>query len=100
MNALRYRVGTLELAKTDTHKSRGTTPAQTSQRKVCMLGTYAVGKTSLVARFVKGIFSEKYLTTVGVRIDMKAVSVGEREVKIILWDIEGQDEYQKLRTTY
>ena len=53
-----------------------------------------------MACFVKGIFSEKYLTTVGVRIDMKAVSVGEREVKIILWDIEGQDEYQKLRTAY
>src|SRR5918996_1126978 len=35
------------------------------QKKICMLGAFAVGKTSLVARYVKSIFSEKYLTTVG-----------------------------------
>ena len=39
------------------------------QKKICMLGTFAVGKTSLVARFVQSIFSETYMTTVGVKID-------------------------------
>ncbi|NLE96032.1 MAG: GTP-binding protein, partial [Dehalococcoidia bacterium] len=38
-------------------------------KKVCMLGGYAVGKTSLVKRFVHGIFSERYLTTIGVKIE-------------------------------
>ena len=41
------------------------------QKKVCMVGTSGVGKTSLVAKFVHSMFSDKYLTTVGVKIDEK-----------------------------
>ncbi|MCC7322594.1 MAG: hypothetical protein IT358_02095, partial [Gemmatimonadaceae bacterium] len=46
------------------------------QRKVCMLGATAVGKTSLVRRFVESIFSEKYQATIGVKIDRKLVTMG------------------------
>ena len=46
-----------------------------TQKKVCMVGTSGVGKTSLVAKFVRSIFSDKYLTTVGVKIDKKTVTV-------------------------
>ena len=42
------------------------------QKKICMLGSFSVGKTSLVARFVSSVFSDKYLTTVGVKIDKKS----------------------------
>jgi small GTP-binding protein len=70
------------------------------KKKICMLGAFAAGKTSLVQRFVKGIFSEKYLTTVGVKIDKKTVSVGTEEVDLILWDIHGEDEFQEVRTSY
>ena len=70
------------------------------QKKVCMLGAFAVGKTSLVARLVHGIFSERYLTTVGVKIDRKALTVGGRDVSLILWDIHGEDEFQRVRETY
>src|SRR5437868_12539857 len=45
------------------------------QKKVCMVGTSGVGKTSLVAKFVHSVFSDKYLTTVGVKIDKKTVAV-------------------------
>ena len=41
------------------------------KKKICLLGSFAVGKTSLVQRFVNSIFSEKYLTTIGVKIDQK-----------------------------
>ncbi len=70
------------------------------QKKICMLGGYAVGKTSLVQRFVKGIFSEKYLTTVGVKIDKKVVQVGGREVSLILWDLHGEDDFQQVQMSY
>jgi len=70
------------------------------QKKVCMLGGFAVGKTSLVARFVHSMFSDKYLTTVGVKIDKKIVKVGETDVTLVLWDIYGQDDFQKVRMSY
>jgi len=70
------------------------------QKKVCMLGGFAVGKTSLVARYVRSIFSEKYLTTVGVKIDKKVVTAGDRDVTLVLWDINGQDEFQDVQESY
>jgi hypothetical protein len=70
------------------------------QKKVCMLGGFAVGKTSLVSRFVRSIFSEKYLTTVGVKIDKKPVTVDDRPVTLVLWDIYGQDEFQSVQESY
>ena len=69
-------------------------------KKICMVGSSAVGKTSLVARFVRSIFSDKYLTTVGVKIDKKIVTVAEHEIGLVLWDLNGDDEFQKLQMTY
>jgi small GTP-binding protein len=70
------------------------------QKKICMLGAFAVGKTSLVARFVCGLFSDKYHTTVGVKIDKKVVQIGPQVLSLILWDLYGEDEFQKVRLTY
>jgi hypothetical protein len=70
------------------------------KKKICMLGVFAVGKTSLVQRFVKSIFSEKYLTTVGVKIDKKTIDMGDRSVDLMLWDLHGEDEFQKLQMSY
>lgn len=65
-----------------------------------MLGSFAVGKTSLVQRFVNSIFSEKYHTTIGVKIDQKKVDVEGTEVNLLLWDIHGEDDFQKVKKTY
>lgn len=70
------------------------------QKKVCMLGGFAVGKTSLVARFVTSIFSDKYLTTVGVKIEKKSVQVSNQQLDLVLWDIYGDDEFQRVRMSY
>jgi small GTP-binding protein len=70
------------------------------QKKVCMVGTSGVGKTSLVAKFVHSIFSDKYLTTVGVKIDKKTVAVDGNEVILMIWDLAGDDDYQRLQTSY
>jgi small GTP-binding protein len=70
------------------------------QKKVCMLGTFAVGKTSLVRRFVESIYSDKYHTTVGVKIDKKLVQLNETELMLILWDIEGTETEHELRKSY
>ncbi len=70
------------------------------QKKICLLGSFAAGKTSLVSRFVHSVFSEKYLTTVGVKIDKKVVDLDDGQVKLMLWDLAGEDDYTKLRTSY
>ena len=70
------------------------------QKKICMLGAFSVGKTSLVKRFVQSVFSETYLTTVGVKIDKKTVELSDRTVNLILWDLAGEDDISSLRTSY
>jgi small GTP-binding protein len=70
------------------------------QKKICMLGGFSVGKTSLVKRFVASVFSEAYLTTVGVKIDKKTVHLGERTVNLILWDVAGEDDISTIRMSY
>ena len=70
------------------------------QKKVCLLGGFGVGKTSLVRRYVQSIFSDAYLTTVGVKIEKRMVSVGAAEVALILWDIAGEDGVTGIRTSY
>ncbi len=73
---------------------------QVLQKKICMLGSFGVGKTSLVARFVQGIFSGKYLSTVGVKIDKKQVTIGDKEVLLMLWDLAGEDSRSQVQTSY
>lgn len=72
------------------------------QKKICMLGSFAVGKTSLVARFVRSVFSDKYLTTIGVKVDKKLVTLGEGrpDVSLLLWDIYGDDDFQAVRPSF
>jgi small GTP-binding protein len=70
------------------------------QKKICMVGSFATGKTSLIARYVYSIFSEKYQTTVGVKIDKKTVNYQDKEVNLILWDLYGEDEFQNVRMSY
>ncbi len=69
--------------------------------KVCVLGDFAVGKTSLIRRFVDQAFRDEYLTTVGVKIDTKIVGgAGGEPIKLVLWDIAGIDHLDALRSTY
>lgn len=69
-------------------------------KKICMLGAFSVGKTSLVKSFVHSIFSEKYHTTIGVKIDKKVVQLNEELLKLIIWDIEGVDAFTELNTSF
>jgi len=70
------------------------------QKKICLLGASSVGKTSLVRQFVEGIFNEKYLTTIGVKVDKKIVSLTPEKVQLMLWDIEGNDRYHIFQERY
>lgn len=70
-------------------------------KKVCMIGDFAVGKTSLVSRFVHSTFSKQYLTTVGVKIDSKLLQMPSGEpLKLVLWDIAGNNALGSVETSY
>lgn len=70
------------------------------QKKICMLGGFAVGKTSLVARFVHSLYSDRYQTTIGVKIDKKVLNVDGTELGLVLWDIAGEDEFHTVAASY
>ena len=61
-----------------------------------------MGKTSVVERFVNNQFSEKYLTTVGVKVDTKEIDLGDRGVQLnmILWDVAGTDRFGATEFAY
>lgn len=64
--------------------------------KICMVGDFAVGKTSLTQRYVNNAFSEKYLTTIGVKID----NVEVNGFKLIIWDVAGRDALSPINASY
>ena len=70
------------------------------KKKICMLGYYGVGKTSLVAQFVSRLFADKYQTTVGVKIDKKIVTVNGQELTLMLWDLAGEEDDAPVKVNY
>jgi small GTP-binding protein len=73
-------------------------------KKVCLLGDFAVGKTSLVRRFVYDLFEDKYISTIGVKVSRKVVAVPLEaevvEVNLMLWDLAGSEEFDRVRASY
>jgi len=66
-----------------------------------MIGDFSVGKTSLTARFVKNIFSDKYHSTVGVKVDSKEIKIdSDKTLKLMVWDVAGKDSFTTLDDTY
>ncbi|MDD2695502.1 MAG: GTP-binding protein [Anaerolineales bacterium] len=78
--------------------------AITVNKKVCLLGDFAVGKTSLVRRFVYDRFEDKYLSTIGVKVSRKTVVAPAAgrviDLAMILWDLAGSEEVDKYRESY
>lgn len=70
------------------------------KKKICLIGAFAVGKTSLVQQYLHSIFSERYHTTVGVKVDKKSIHLDGRDVDLIIWDLHGEDDFQTVRMSY
>ncbi|WP_026097851.1 Rab family GTPase [Baaleninema simplex] len=75
-------------------------------RKICMVGDFSVGKTSLIRRFVEEKFSDRYLSTVGVKISRKAVEVvpedatEPKKIQLLIWDLEGHTKFKSIAPSY
>lgn len=71
----------------------------TISKKICLVGDFGVGKTSLIRRFVERQFSDEYLSTVGVKISRKSVDCVP-ELQLIIWDIEGSNKFKAIAPSY
>lgn len=73
-------------------------------KKVCLLGDFAVGKTSLVRRFVYDLFDDRYISTIGVKVSRKTINIAREqdvvELTIMLWDLAGSEEFDHMRASY
>ncbi|PZU96321.1 MAG: GTP-binding protein [Pseudanabaena sp.] len=90
-------------------------PKITSQ-KICLIGDFGVGKTSLIRQFVDRQFSDQYLSTVGVKISRKIVYLDEdlhkksagdsddsqnfKQIQLVVWDIEGSTRFKAIAPSY
>ncbi|MBN1874114.1 MAG: GTP-binding protein [Anaerolineae bacterium] len=76
----------------------------TLQKKICLLGDFAVGKTSLVRRFIYNRFDDKYISTIGVKVSRKTVAIPRANdivnLTIMLWDLAGSEEFSHMRASY
>jgi small GTP-binding protein len=70
--------------------------------KVCLVGECAVGKTSLIRRYVLDQFDDKYIATMGAKISKKEMLVpspnngGPVQVDMTIWDIMGEKSFREL----
>ncbi len=100
------------------------TSAKIISQKICLVGDFGVGKTSLIRQFVDRQFSDTYLSTVGVKISRKVVSILDsldnlpennlpennlpenhlpektKQIQLIVWDIEGSTRFQAIAPSY
>lgn len=69
-------------------------------KKIVLLGNESVGKTSLIKQYVHSIFSDEYLSTIGINISKKSVIVGDISYKLLIWDVAGDLMNEKLYDAY
>ena len=69
-------------------------------KKVILTGSFGVGKTSLFNQFIYQQFSDKYLTTIGVKVNKKELTIGDEELSVLLWDIAGEVAQDKVPNSY
>ena len=68
--------------------------------KILTLGDTAVGKTSIINRYMKSPMPKKGVSTIGVDFKSKNVTVDNNTIKIVLWDTVGQERFRNIATNY
>jgi len=69
-------------------------------KKIILIGDFSTGKTSLIRRFVDNQFSDTYLSTIGVKISRKNITLENETIQGLIWDIEGGTEKKPVNRTY
>jgi small GTP-binding protein len=74
------------------------------QKKICLIGDIAVGKTSLVRRFIEGRFDDSYINTIGVAVSRKVISLNHGDqtldLNVLIWDVAGGERFDHIIRNY
>ena len=81
-------------------KSEGESEKSNLTFKIIVLGDPGVGKSSLLGRATKNIFNAEYQTTVGFEFLTFTEKIGEKNVKLQIWDTCGQETYKSLISNF
>ncbi|MFX0134574.1 MAG: Rab family GTPase [Candidatus Hodarchaeota archaeon] len=73
---------------------------QTYRCKLILFGNAAVGKTSIIDRYVNNKFEEEYISTLGYNVFEKSIEINENIVNFMIFDIGGQEQFVELRKKY
>ncbi|KAM5257316.1 ras-related protein Rab-23 isoform 2-T2 [Ctenodactylus gundi] len=68
--------------------------------KMVVVGNGAVGKSSMIQRYCKGIFTKDYKKTIGVDFLERQIQVNDEDVRLMLWDTAGQEEFDAITKAY
>ncbi|KAG5887098.1 hypothetical protein JTB14_000731 [Gonioctena quinquepunctata] len=68
--------------------------------KVVIVGNGGVGKSSMIQRYCKGTFTKDYKKTIGVDFLERQIEVDGEDVRLMLWDTAGQEEFDAITKAY
>ncbi|CAG0920271.1 unnamed protein product [Notodromas monacha] len=68
--------------------------------KVLIVGNGAVGKSSMIQRYCRGTFTKDYKKTIGVDFLERCIDIDGEEVRLMLWDTAGQEEFDAITKAY
>jgi len=68
--------------------------------KILLMGAAAVGKTSLLHRFVDNTFAESYASTIGLNFLIKDMDLSNQQCRLTIWDLAGQDKFRFVRKKF
>lgn len=68
--------------------------------KVLLIGDSGTGKSCLLIRFVEDIFSDNYISTIGVDFKIKTIEIEGKTVKMQVWDTAGQERFRTITASY
>ncbi len=69
-------------------------------KKICLLGDGAVGKTSLIRKYVYDVFDDKYIMTIGTKVTKKVLTIDDIKLTLLIYDVLGQKRFARIHSSY